>query len=77
MSKSSEVWASQQKCSVLISTPWFARQSATMFASRYTWEGVMLRLVLRRLPKSSSSPESRQLGEIFNGFPPWRILVIN
>jgi hypothetical protein len=77
MSESFDVWASQQKCSVPISTPSFARQSATLFVSRFTWEGVMLRLVRRRLPKSSSSPESHQLGEIFEGLPPWRILVIN
>jgi len=77
ISESSKVWASQQKCSVSIATPSFAKQSATLFASLFTWEGVMLRLVLRRLPKSSSSPERRQLGEIFSGFPPWMILVIS
>jgi hypothetical protein len=70
MSESSEMWASQQKCSVSISTPSFARQSAILFASRFTWEGMMLRLGWRRRVKSSSNPESRQLGEIFEGWPP-------
>ena len=70
MSKSSEMWGSQQKCSVSISTPSFARQSPILFASRFTWEGMMLRLGWRRWVKSSSNPESHQLGEIFEGWPP-------
>jgi hypothetical protein len=36
----------------------------------------MLSMGVRRLLKSSSSPERRQLGEIFEGGLPFRILVI-
>jgi hypothetical protein len=70
MSESSEMWTSQQKCSAPISIASFPRQSGILLASRFTWEGMILRWGWRRQVKSSSNPESHQIGDIFEGWLP-------